>query len=58
MFNYLYRLKKENKINSVWTFNGIVFFKKSESSDDYGQKVLHFDDIDYLSEYSESDGEM
>ena len=59
VFNYLYCLKKENKINSVWTFDGIVFFKKSESSDDYGQKVLHFDDIDYyLSEYSESDGEM
>ena len=30
IFNYLYRLKKENKIRSVWSYNGSVFFIKCQ----------------------------
>ena len=47
LFNYLYKLKKENKINKV-SFNGSVYFKISNSVDDYGQKVEHIDDINHF----------
>ena len=49
-------MKKENKINNVWTFNDNVFFKKSV--DEFGQKIEHFDDIEYFLDtgFPESDG--
>ena len=56
MFNSLYKLKKEGSISGVWTFNGSVFFRKSDSEEEYGQKVEHIDDVDfYLSDNSEMD---
>ena len=58
IFNYLYKLKKENKTRSVWSFNGSVYFKKSSTEDGFGQKIVHVDDIKcYMddSENSESD---
>ena len=48
IFNYLYKLKKQNKIYKVWSFNGTVFFNKSNTEFDYGQQVEHFDEIDYF----------
>ena len=48
IFNYLYKLKKDNKIGNVWTFNGSVFFKKLNSGEDYCQKVDHIDDIQFF----------
>ena len=45
---YLYKLKKDNKISNVWSYNGSVFFKKINSDEEYGQKVEHFDDIQYF----------
>ena len=32
----------------MWSFNGSVYFKISNSVDDYGQKVEHIDDINYF----------
>ena len=48
IFNYRYKLKKDNKISIVWSYNGSVFFKKINSDEEYGQKVEHFDDIQYF----------
>ena len=45
IFNYLYKLKKDNKFDNVWTFNGSVFFKKLNSDNEYGPRVDHFEDI-------------
>ena len=47
IFSYLYKLKKENKIKSVWTFNGVVFFQKIDSGEDHVINVQHFEDINY-----------
>ena len=55
IFNYMYKLKKTGTINNVWTFNGEVFFRKSESQDDSSQKVAHIDGVDlYLEDNSDS----
>ena len=43
IFNYLYRLKKENKI-SVWSYNGSVFYKMSDSEDEIAVRAYHIDD--------------
>ena len=56
IFNYLYKMKKEQKMNNVWSYNGNVFFKKSP--DDNGQKIEHFDDIDYFLDTAESEGDL
>ena len=48
IFNYLYKLKKEKKRSNVWSYNGSVFFKKINLDEEYGQKVEHFDDIQYF----------
>ena len=45
IFNYLYRLKKENKIRSVWSYNGSVFYKMSDSEDEIAVRAYHIDDI-------------
>ena len=56
LFNYLYKLKKEKTISSVWTFNGSVFFKMSDVSEERGQRIDHIDDVEYyLSKYSEAE---
>ena len=49
LFNYLYKLKKEAKISSVWTFNGNVFFKISADTNERPIKIQHIDEVeDYL----------
>ena len=45
-------MKKELKIN-VWSYNSNVFLKKSP--DDNGQKIEHFDDIDYFLDTAETE---
>ena len=42
IFNYLYRLKKENKIRSAWSYNGSVFYRMS---DEIAVRAYHIDDI-------------
>ena len=56
IFNYLYKMKKEQKINNVWSYNGNVFFKKSP--DDNDQKIEHLDEIDYFLDTAESEGDL
>ena len=34
-------------MHSVWSFNDAVFFKKSDSTDELGQKIEHIEDIEY-----------
>ena len=51
-------LKRQNFLSSVWTFNGVVNIKFTDSEDEYPTKVYHFDDIEYHLNYvseSESD---
>ena len=47
IFNALYKLKKINKIKSLWTFNGQVFYKISEEDDTYFQ-ARQLEDIQFL----------
>ena len=46
IFSKLYRLKKNNEIHSLWTYNGNVFVKIKEN--DERQQVYHLYDIDNL----------
>ena len=46
IFNMLYKFKKLGHIYNVWSYNGHVYFRISESSDEL--IVQHYEDIDYL----------
>ena len=48
IFNYLYKMKKEQKNNNVWSYNGNVFFKKSPDDND----------IDYFLDTAETEGAL
>ena len=51
IFNYLYKLKKDSKIKSVWTFNGNVYFKISGDYNERPIKIQHVHEVDdYLVE--------
>ena len=41
LFNYLYKLKKDSKMKSVWSFNGIVYFKLSVDTSERPIRVHH-----------------
>ena len=47
IFNKCYRLKKENKIKQVSTYNGSIFIETYEDDDD-PILIEHFDDINYF----------
>ena len=51
IFGALYKLKKNNKIKSVWSYNGSVFYTELQDEEPY--KVLHLDEIQYLFEGDE-----
>ena len=44
VFNYLFKLKKTNKIHKVWSYSGDVYFKIKESDDPI--KVYFIEDVD------------
>ena len=46
IFNKLYKFKKPGHVYNVWSHNGHVYFRISESSDEL--IVQHYEDIDYL----------
>ena len=48
IFGALYKLKKNNLIKAVWSYNGFVFYTELEDEEPY--KVLHIDEIQYLFE--------
>ena len=51
LFNYLYKLKKDSKIKSVWSFDGIVYFKLSDDTSECPIRVHHVEEVeDYLVE--------
>ena len=58
IFNYLYELKKQNKIYKVCSSNGAVFFNKSNTEFDYGQQVEHFDEINYCLNSTDSESDF
>ena len=45
MFNYLYKLKKQNKVSRVWVYNGTVCYKVPEDETVY--KATHISDVQY-----------
>lgn len=52
IFNRLYKLKKESKIENVWTYEGKVYCEVLKSGDDNNNNnhtfhIKHIDDIDY-----------
>ena len=49
IFNFLYKLKKQDKINNVWTFNGSVFYKMNDE-DEFSQRADHMDDLEFMYE--------
>ena len=58
IFNRLYKLKKENELHSVWSYNGLVYAKIDEH--DEPTNIRHLLDIDELfegSQYEEDGGE-
>ena len=55
IFNHLYKLKKESKINNVWTFNGSVFFKLTDNKNERSKKIKYIDEIDEYIEVNEDD---
>ena len=54
VFNYLYRLKKTDKIKSVCSYNGEVYYKTSDSEDEHAVKARFIEDVDFSDE-SESE---
>ena len=51
LFSYLYKLKKEYKIKSLWSYNDIVYFKKSDDTSERTIRVHHVEEVeDYLVE--------
>ena len=59
IFNRLYKLKKDNELHSVWSYNGMVYAKIDEN--DEGTQIRHLLDIDELfegSHYEEDGGEV
>ena len=55
IFNHLYKLKKESKINNVWTVNGSVFFKLTDNKNERSKKINYIDEIDEHIEVNEDD---
>ena len=47
IFNYLYKLKKLEKIKNVWTYNGSVFYKMNDE-EAVAERVDHMDDLDFM----------
>ena len=43
-YNYCHKLKAEGKIDSLWTFNGIINFRKKDTTDDNIYKIFHYDE--------------
>ena len=44
-YNYCHKLKAEGKIDSLWTFNGIINFRKKDTTDDNIYKISHYDEL-------------
>ena len=47
IFNRLYKMKKEKSIFNVWSFQGHVYFKFSDSREERPIHIKHPEDIDY-----------
>ena len=46
IFNECYKLKSDGKITKMWTFNGIVNIKYTDTIDEKPTKIFHIDDLD------------
>ena len=46
IFDACSNLKKDGKIKHLWSFNGIVHFKKSDNYRERGIKVFHISQLD------------
>ena len=55
IFNHLYKLKKDSKINNVWSYNGSVYFKLTNEKNERSKKITFIDEIDEYIEYNEDD---
>ena len=44
-YNYCHKLKAEGIIDSHWTFNGIISFRKKDTTDDNIYKIFHYDEL-------------
>ena len=53
IFNFLYKLKKLEKIKNVWSYNGSVSYQLIDSVDDSSERADHMDDLEYM--YDEFD---
>ena len=47
IFNRLYKMKKEKSLFNVWSFQGHVYFKFSDSREERPIHIKHPEDIDY-----------
>ena len=46
IFNACSNLKHEGKLKFIWSFNGIVHFKKTDNYRERGIKVFHMSELD------------
>ena len=45
IFDECQHLKRNNRLNKVWSKNGLIFFKRSANLDEKPTMVSHFDDL-------------
>ena len=48
IYDKCYQLKKSGMFKSLWTYNGRIQVKFSDSYDEYPTKIYHYDDIEYF----------
>ena len=54
IYDKCYQLKREGTFKSLWTYNGRIHIKFTDSYDERPTKIFHFDDIDYHLNYDSS----
>ena len=47
IYDKCYKLKKSGIFKSLWTYNGRIHVKFSDSYEEYPTKIYHYDDIEY-----------
>ena len=47
IFDHCNELKNNNKLRHLWTYNGNIFIKLSDSRNEKPKKILHLNDLDY-----------
>ena len=55
IYDKCYQLKKAGRFRSLWTYNGRIHVKFTDSYDERPLKIYHYDDIEYYLNYDSVD---